>query len=159
MQLQANCALLEDALSCDSDYLDGDEPGYTDIQAWFVIWMTRANVPSAESLLAPFESINRWSDRMATIGHGTFEDIPADEALGIAESTSPDDEGSVMPGNPLGLSKGDAVVVSADDYGRDEVMGELMHLDYSSIRIRRTDDRVGDLNVHFPQLGYQVRQL
>ncbi|MDJ0760881.1 MAG: glutathione S-transferase family protein [Woeseiaceae bacterium] len=158
MQLQANCALLEDALSCDSDYLDGNAPGYTDIQAWFVIWMTRANVPSAESLLAPFALINRWSGRMATIGHGDSEDIPADEALGIARSTSPGDEGSVMADNPLGLARGDAVVVSADDYGRDEVAGELLNLDFSSIKIRRTDDRVGDLNVHFPQLGYQVRK-
>ncbi len=159
MQLQANCALLEDALSCDSDFLDGAAPGFTDIQAWFVVWMISANVPTAETLLAPFESIRRWSDRMAKIGHGAPEDLPADEALELAKSTTPDDEGDVMVTNPMGLSRGDKVAISADDYGQDEVVGELLHLDFTRIKIRRNDERVGDLNVHFPQLGYQLRPL
>ena len=57
------------------------------------------------------------------------------------------------------LSRGDKVAISADDYGREEVAGELLRLDFSRIKIRRNDDRVGDVNVHFPQLGYQLRPL
>lgn len=156
-QLQAQLKILESALS-DSPYLDGERPGYTDVLGWFPVWMTKNNVPSAEELLAPFPRIALWGSRMQTIGHGRREDIDSSVALQLAKDTAPDDSGSVEV-NPLGLQRGDNVVVFADDYGCDEIAGELLHLDHEHIKIRRTDERVGDLNLHAPASGFLLRRL
>lgn len=156
-QLQAQLKILESALA-DSPYLDGERPGYTDVLGWFPVWMTRNNVPSAEALLAPFPRIAQWGSRMQTIGHGQREDIDSSVALQRAKDTEPDDSGSVEA-NPLGLQRGDNVVVFADDYGRDEIAGELLHLDHERIKIRRIDARVGALNLHAPASGFLLRKL
>jgi len=36
------------------------------------------------------------------------------------------------------------------------VTGALIGTTVSSVSIRRTDPRVGDVNVHFPKIGYTV---
>ena len=155
-QFQAQARLVEDQLGSGSDYLDGDTPGFTDVLAWFVVWMAGANIPSADKLLAPFTRLNAWSARMATVGHGQRSDIPAADALEVARNAVPDDAGEVAGDNWLGLRRGQAVAVCANDYGQDQVTGELLHLDLQRVVIRRQDERVGALNVHFPAIGYQV---
>ncbi len=154
-QFMAQAALLEDELSIGVDYLDGDRPGYTDVLGWFVVWMAKANIPSANELLAPFPLLNAWSNRMANVGHGKQTDISADEAIQVAADSTPADEGSVTD-NPLGLSHGQQVAVSADDYGQDAVTGTLLHLDLQRITLRREDARAGALNIHFPAIGFRV---
>ncbi|MEL7313048.1 MAG: glutathione S-transferase family protein, partial [Pseudomonadota bacterium] len=151
-QLQAQLAILESALT-GCDYLDGDSPGYTDVLGWFPVWMVRNNVPSADTLLAPFANIAAWSERMTTIGHGKREDIDASGAIERASASTPSDAG-VVDDNPFALSRGDRVVVFADDYGKDEMEGELLHLDHHKITIRRHDDRTGAVNLHAPASGF-----
>ena len=154
--LQAQLALLEDALG-EHDYLDGTRPGYTDVLGWFPVWMVRNNVPSADSLLAPFPRIASWSQRMLEVGHGQRTDIDPAVALDIARAATPGDGGEVAD-NPFGLSRGDAVIVSADDYGRDDIAGTLLHLDHHRITLRREDPRAGALNLHAPASGFAVRR-
>ncbi|MEL7022116.1 MAG: glutathione S-transferase family protein [Pseudomonadota bacterium] len=156
-QLQAQLAILESALT-DRDYLDGDAPGYTDVLGWFPVWMVRNNVPSASELLAPFNSIAAWSERMSAIGHGKREDIDASVAIERAHASTPGD-GGVVGDNPFSLSRGDRVAVFADDYGKDEMEGELLHLDHHTITIRRHDERAGALNLHAPASGFLLRKL
>ncbi|MEL6302381.1 MAG: glutathione S-transferase family protein [Pseudomonadota bacterium] len=155
-QLQAQLAILESAFG-ETPYLDGQAPGYTDVLGWFPVWMVRNNVPSAESLLAPFPKIAEWSARVTEIGHGRREDIVADVAINIAADTQPDDDGSVAD-NPFAVVKGDQVAVFADDYGKDEMTGELLHLDHHRIKIRRQDERAGALNLHAPASGFLVKK-
>jgi hypothetical protein len=51
------------------------------------------------------------------------------------------------------------VRIRADDYGRDPVEGELVLIDADEIALRRSDPRLGDVVVHFPRLGYDLRQM
>ncbi len=44
-------------------------------------------------------------------------------------------------------------------YGRDLVEGELVLIDADEIALRRRDPRLGDIVVHFPRLGYDLRQM
>jgi hypothetical protein len=48
------------------------------------------------------------------------------------------------------------VSVVPDDYGKIEVRGEIVSLSAQHISIRRHDDRVGDIVVHFPRAGFAV---
>ncbi len=48
------------------------------------------------------------------------------------------------------------MTVAANDYGRDAVAGELLAIDDNEIVVRRHDPQAGDLNVHFPRVGFDV---
>lgn len=155
-QAQAQFAILDDALAA-QPFLDGERPGWTDILGWFPVWMVQANVPSAGELLAPFANIAAWGERMHAVGHGERTDIDASEAMALAANTTPTDDGSVRD-NPYGLASGDPVAVYADDYGRDEMTGTLLHLDLHRITIRREDERTGALNLHAPTSGFLLKK-
>jgi hypothetical protein len=62
------------------------------------------------------------------------------------------------PDDPNGSKVGDKVRVAPDDYGRDEVGGEIVSLSAQHIAIRRVDERVGEIVVHFPRAGFVVLQ-
>jgi hypothetical protein len=61
------------------------------------------------------------------------------------------------PKDPNGRRVGDRVVVLPDDYGKVEVHGEIVSLSAQHISIRRLDERVGEIVVHFPRAGFLVR--
>lgn len=46
--------------------------------------------------------------------------------------------------------------VVLDDYGKVEVSGKVVALSAQRIAIRRHDDRVGEVVVHFPRAGFIV---
>ena len=46
--------------------------------------------------------------------------------------------------------------MTADDYGREPIVGELVAVNAQRIVIGRTDERVGRVNVHFPRVGFSV---
>ncbi|MFK8031826.1 MAG: glutathione S-transferase family protein [Gammaproteobacteria bacterium] len=155
-QFQAQAQLVEDELSTDSAYIEGDNPGLADIHAWFPVWMAMANIPTAQKLLSPFPKLQIWSDRMSKIDHGSPSDMTSNEALTIAKEATPTDCTLFDADNPLGLYHGQMVNVAADDYGCDPVHGELAGLTLSTATIRRQDPVAGELNVHFPRAGFRV---
>ena len=46
--------------------------------------------------------------------------------------------------------------INADDYGCDPVVGELVASAKNEVAIRRSDERAGDVIVHFPRVGYEI---
>jgi hypothetical protein len=82
--------------------------------------------------------------------------MSADEALGVAAKASPETVAENDPDDPNGRKVGDKVRVAPDDYGRDEVGGEIVSLSAQHIAIRRVDERVGEIVVHFPRAGFLV---
>jgi hypothetical protein len=96
---------------------------------------------------------------MAALGSGQREEIEADEALAIARESSSIAMPKVDPAAyPLGFSVGDEVSVAADDYGQDPVNGTLLILTRDAIAIRRQDDLAGEVVVHFPRSGFELRK-
>ena len=47
--------------------------------------------------------------------------------------------------------------VRADDHAQDPISGELVMIDDDEIALRRTDPQVGEVVVHFPRVGYELR--
>ena len=47
--------------------------------------------------------------------------------------------------------------VRADDNGQEVTQGTLVHLGPDEIALRREDERAGEVVVHFPRLGYDLR--
>lgn len=58
--------------------------------------------------------------------------------------------------DPNGRKPGDIVSVMPDDYGKILVRGEIVSLSAQHIAIRRSDERVGEVVVHFPRAGFLV---
>ena len=155
-QLLAHMELVEAQLSDGRSYFAGEEPGWLDINAYFVVWMARNNVAPVNELLKPYTSMQLWESRMQALGHGDRSELEADYAIEIARSSTPAAGKGVDIADPLGLSEEDAVVVEPDDYGKEPVSGTLITLTRNEVSIRRTDERAGEVNVHFPRAGYRI---
>ena len=92
-------------------------------------------------------------DRIENFGHGTRSEMTAADAVRIAREARPTAESAVDPGEPTGRRVGDRIQLFPEAYGRDPVEGELVRADAHSVAIRRRDNRVGEVVVHFPREG------
>ena len=63
---------------------------------------------------------------------------------------------SVDAADPSGLKAGQKISVTPDDTGKVPVTGALVGLTPDRISIGRSDERVGDIVVHFPRAGFIV---
>lgn len=138
-----------------SAWLAGDVPTIADFSAYHPLWFVRG-APKVRDLLAPFEGVGRWMQAIRAFGHGTPTPLAAGEAVEIARAATPaaiepaSDSDELAPGTP--------VEVLPTDYAFDPVPGDLVRLGGDEIAVRRTDVRAGELVVHFPRAGYEVRR-
>jgi hypothetical protein len=109
-----------------------------------------------DNIFAGLKQVAAWESGVRGIGHGRREEMSADEALGIAAKASPETVAKNDPDDPNGRKTGDKVRIVPDDYGKIEVGGEIVSLSAQHIAIRRVDERVGEIVVHFPRAGFVV---
>ena len=96
--------------------------------------------------------------RVAAIGHGTREELPADEALAIAARTAPEALRASIGDDAL-PAPGARVGIRPDDYATAAIEGVLAQVDRDDIAILRADATLGEVMVHFPRVGYTLREL
>jgi glutathione S-transferase len=154
---RAHAAWIEATLAA-GPFLAGDAPGVADAAAHMNIWFVARNMPDvANGLLAGMPRVATWRRAMEAIGEGDRSDLSGAEALAIARDSTPAAPLPHDAADPLGLTPGDAVTVSADDYGRDPVAGVLVSLSPDRVTIAREADGLGTLHVHAPRIGYIVQ--
>jgi len=152
-QWRAYAAWVDEGLS--GDFLGGKNPSLADVAAWMNVWWMGAAAPKvAAGLMDGLPRLQAWRDRLKAIGHGERTEMKPSEALQTAMNSEPVDAGACAPGDPSGLKKGDAVVVQADDYGRDPVEGVLVNLTNDRVTIARECGELDVVHVHFPRAGY-----
>jgi len=157
VQLRASAALLDAQLTDDRAFLCGDQPGLADIQAFGVPWFTRAAMPVTEKLLGCFANLPAWEARVAELGDGSRENIKAAQAHDEARSAKPDLSADIDPDDPQNIRAGMRVSIEADDFSsRGPVEGDALRVSALEIAVHRRTDEFGDLDVHFPRLGYRV---
>ncbi len=162
-QIRAHLGWIEAQLGDGRTWLLGDF-SLADVSAYMNVWYMRSNlmaeddraVAGLDSVLAGLKQVAAWESRMRAVGHGRREEISAEEALAVAAKASPETPATEDPDDPNGRKVGDRVIVVPDDYGRVEVEGEIVSLSAQHIAIRRHDDRVGEIVVHFPRAGFFV---
>jgi glutathione S-transferase len=154
-QFRAHLRWVEGVFSDGRVYVSGAAPGIADFALYHPLWFVRGNVKDWD-FLASAPATTAWLARMAAIGHGRKEPLDAKEALAIAKAARPEPIAASAGADESGCKPGDAVTVAANDYGRDPVRGELVALDETRIVIRRRDEQVGDLHLHFPRVGFDV---
>ena len=109
-----------------------------------------------DKVFAGLKQVAAWENRMRAIGQGAAKKCPPTRpspsrpkpARKLLAKNDPDD--------PNGRKVGDKVRVVPDDYGKVEVGGEIVSLSAQHIAIRRVEERVGEIVVHFPRAGFLV---
>jgi glutathione S-transferase len=155
-QWRGQAAWLDQALST-QDYLAGAAPGLADIAAYMNVWFLGGAVPAIMGeLLAGLDRLEAWRGRMRAIGHGQRGEMTPAEALAVATASEPAAYADHDPADPSGLAPGAAVIVMADDYGRDPIAGTLVAANAARLVVARDDPAVGRINVHVPRVGYAL---
>lgn len=155
VQLRSYFAQLEAQLADGRRHLFGPAASIADFSVAHCLWFVRLAAPLA-AILTPYEKLSAWLDRMLAIGHGTRSRIDSAQAIALAAAAAGHAELRVQGG--LGHEAGAAVVVNAIDYGTDPVAGTLVGLTDDEVVIERHDERAGRLHVHFPRIGFQIKQ-
>lgn len=162
-RLNVHLAWLGDMLVDGRPFLLGAAPCAADLCAYHPLWHLRragGDAAAAEQVLKLVPALHPllpWLDRMGAIGHGTMQELSGAEALEIAARTVPMEPDSDLAAAPLhGLKPGDQVSVTPDDHGRDAVTGRLLAVTAQEIVLRRHDERLGEINIHFPRAGFDA---
>lgn len=139
----------------DEPFILGEQFSLADAACYHPVWFLR-NFPPAAVIFDEFPQLIQWSERIKAMGHGQRADMSAADALRMARESTPVTTVAVDEREPNGIKLGDRVTVTADDYGFDPVAGEVAAASIHEIAIRRRDEQVGEIVVHFPRIGFRV---
>ncbi|VWX63390.1 Glutathione S-transferase [Burkholderiales bacterium 8X] len=142
----------------DGDYLLGALPTVADFACYHPLWFTRKRTPSRAGVLQLTPAVVDWMDRMAAIGHGEMVVSDANHAIEVAKSSQPQ---SLLSDSAFqdehGLPLGSMVSIVSESFGPEPTEGELVAATRTHYSLRRTDERAGTVQVHFPRIGYSMR--
>lgn len=148
---------LEGMLAGGNPYLLGEQPTIADFSVYHCIWFLKRAEP-VSGMLDNAPQLRSWADRMAAIGHHQSEKMSDQEALEIARGSKPASTGLSSLFDTHGVTLGDRVAITPTDYALDPVEGELVISSAHEFAVRRTDPNAGDVVVHFPRLGFQLKK-
>lgn len=145
---------LEKQLSDGRGRILGIETSMADCSVYHPLWHV-GRMPGADDALAPYRHVRRWMSEVAAAGHGTPTPMTSQQAIKLAMASTPE---SLEPvSDSPAFAPGSLVEVLPTDYAFNPVRGSLIQLTAEHVVVARTDARAGDVHVHLPRQGYQVR--
>ncbi|MGE0422257.1 MAG: glutathione S-transferase family protein [Reyranellaceae bacterium] len=158
-QFYAGLSHAEAMLADGRPFLLGSLPTLADVAVYNPVWFVRQRLSPTAPPLDRLPLLGEWATRLARFGHGVSSELSGPDALEIARAAMPDVPAGVDAHDPSGLKAGTKVTVTPDDTGKVPVSGELVTLNAHEIAVRRTDERAGELVVHFPRAGYAIASI
>lgn len=157
-QWRGHAAFLEQALaSTDQPFLAGAQASLIDVAAHMNVWWLGAAFPDLlDEMTAGLPRLRAWHAALSAVGEGRRTELSGAEALAIARTAEPAPALPHDPHDVTGFAPGDAVIVSADDYGRDPIAGVLVSADAHRLTLARDTPDLGRLHLHVPRVGYAV---
>ena len=141
----------------EGDFLFGP-PSLADFSLAHCLWFVKGT-PVTSPMVDQYPAVLAWLGRVLGFGHGASSEMSAEQALEAARSAQP----AALPGevfsDPNGFLPGERVTIAAVDYGVDPVEGELVYAGTEQLTLRRSDDRLGDVHVHFPRAGFRIQRV
>lgn len=150
--------LVEGMLAGGSPWLLGETIGKADLAVYHGLWFLSAMPIDCSSELDPCPAVRAWMARVAAVGHGESEEIPAARALGIAAAARPAPPGDSVADDSL-PPLGSQVAIRPDDYATAAVEGRLVRITTDDVAVLRVDPELGETIVHFPRIGYTLKEL
>ncbi|MCW5652407.1 glutathione S-transferase family protein [Hydrogenophaga sp.] len=140
-------------------FLLGDAPCIADFSAYHPLWFSRVVNPAVAGILDATPRVLAWMDRIAAIGHGQPAKLGAAEAVAIAAGAEPAPLADEAFQDEHGIALGSRVTVAAESFGQEPTEGILRAATRTRYTLERTDDRAGRVHVHFPRIGYMLREV
>ncbi len=134
----------------------GEHASIADFSIYHNLWFVLRGGPVAR-ILEQFPALGAFRERMRSFGHGTAAPSSSAESLRIARESAPAPSAG-LNGDTHGFALGEPVVIAATDTGVDPVAGTLYAVTRERLSIARTDRRAGDVVVHFPRIGFEMRR-
>lgn len=157
-QLREYLRRLENMLRGDRPFLLGSQPGIADFSVYHCMWFIQLAQPLA-AILDTTPQLRAWVARMAAFGHGQSEKMHAETALEIARGSTASNDESLPFVDTHGVTLGECVTVMPTDYALDPVEGELVISTHNEFAVRRADPLAGEVVVHFPRIGFQLKKV
>ncbi len=156
-QTYAQLLIAEEMLRDGRPFLLGAVPSLADCALYNPVWFLQVRMGQGDSP-SPLDRLPRiveWSKKMKGFGSGKPTPMTGAEALDVAKAATPAAT-KVDDKDPSGLKAGQKISVTPDDTGKVPVHGELVGLTADRVSIKRSDERVGDVVVHFPRAGFII---
>lgn len=149
---------LDNMLAGGNPYLLGAQPSIADFSVYHCVWFLQLAQPLAGILdMAP--NLKAWAARMTEFGHGQPEKLRAESALEVAQETAPVSTDDLPFIDTHGIARGETVTITPTDYALDPVEGKLVLSTDTEWALSRTDPVAGEVVVHFPRLGFQLKKI
>lgn len=143
----------------DQPYLLGDAPCVADFAAYHPLWFSRVVNPAVADILDHTPGVLSWMDRLAALGHGTLSKFTSAESIAVAAAAQPAPlDGDVFQ-DDHGIALGSRVTVAAEAFGTEPTEGILRAATRTRYTLERSDDRAGVLHVHFPRIGFVLKEV
>ena len=157
--LQATLAPLERQLAV-APYVLGAQPTIADFSVYHCLWLIARN-PVVSSLLAPYDAVQGWMQRLAAFGHGEVTPMSTGDALALGRDSTPGALPAAWAGalavGAGGPTLGSPVSVTPLDYGCIPVIGTLAYATDQLCGVDREDPVAGKVRVHFPRVGFELK--
>ena len=140
-------------------FLFGDVPCIADFAAYHPLWFTRVVNPAMAGILDATPGVLAWMDRMAALGHGQPAKFTSTEAIAVAASAEPAPLADEAFQDDHGIPLGSRVTVAAESFGTETTEGTLLAATRTHYTLERTDERAGRVHVHFPRIGYVLKEV
>ena len=138
-----------------SEFLGGSSPNILDFSTYHCCWFVYKN-QVLKGDLAQLPALGHWMERMAAFGHGQPTSITGEAAVTIAKTSNPEAIAADGGQSSEPFERGEQVEVMAIDYGFQPTRGELVLASEDELVVKRIDERAGEVNVHFPRLGFRM---
>jgi glutathione S-transferase len=141
----------------DWPFLMGDAPCITDFAAYHPLWFTQVRTSVLAGILNTTPAVLEWMDRMHAMGHGEMQKFSSLEAISVAAASVPATLQDYTFQDDHGIPLGSRVTIAAESFGPETSEGELVAATRMHFTLRRTDERAGEVHVHFPRIGYVLK--
>lgn len=140
-------------------YLLGAVPSVADFAAYHPLWFSRVVNPTMAGILEATPEVLAWMDRLAAIGHGQATPLTSAEAVEIARQSDPAPLSDEAFQDDHGIALGSLVTVQAESFGTEPTEGVLRAATRTRYTLEREDPRAGRVHVHFPRVGFVLKEV
>ncbi|MET0402829.1 MAG: glutathione S-transferase domain-containing protein, partial [Cystobacter sp.] len=156
--LRVHLTQLEARLADGRPWLFGQAVSLADFSVYHPLWFVQ-QVKAVAGIFESFPRVTAWVSRVQALNRPPADELPSAEAVALARQSRPEPLSDEPFLDEAVLPRGTRVAICATDYGKDPVEGEFVLSRPNELAVRRTDTRAGEVVVHFPRLGFQVRAL
>ena len=131
---------------------------YADVAVAFLCWFLRGRWERGPEVLSAYPKLCEIESAVCALGHGSDTALDAEAALQIAHDAEPESAMGILV--PSEFTVGQPITIQPFIASSDPaVQGTLRYLDQTRVSIDHVHPLVGQIAVHFPVLGYQIRPL